>query len=369
MKPAQSEARGCRGCRVRWEGQRLVGAGNHSCQVNHPDQAREEGPCGHRQQAAQPEWGSDCPRPARHERDRARCHCRGHEGDGDEVGGRSDQRQPPEGQQGDRQRGRLRRERNAQAFAKRAGEPGRAVVQSLRKRRCPRHQPGRGRRRKLEPRVADRARLNDQHCGDGPRQPDHRPRAAPALDREQRHAGHHRSPDHRRRGSGKERVRDDRAQRDDGPAPPTEQPTQQRRHGRGHDGDVPARDCHDMTHAGRREVCGHVLVDAIAQPDQDRSRESALRLGQDTLERVAGRLPKVLQRSRRGVVVLDERQVRGLAEGGDTLRREPQVVFALGQRPEATGPANSVSGDEPGVCGELRRAREWRLRQLDRRDL
>jgi hypothetical protein len=34
---------------------------------------------------------------------------------------------------------------------------------------------------KLEPDVADRGRLDDEHRRDGPREPDHRPGAAPAL--------------------------------------------------------------------------------------------------------------------------------------------------------------------------------------------
>ena len=76
-----------------------------------------------------------------------------------------------------------------------------------------------------------------------------------------------------------------------------------------------------MADPGRGEGGGQVAVHAVAQPDQDGRGQPALRLGQDLLERVAGRLAEGLEPAGERVVVADERQRRGLARGGDPLAR------------------------------------------------
>ena len=74
---------------------------------------------------------------------------------------------------------------------------------------------------------------------------------------------------------------------DDRPTPTTEPPGHRPDGGRD-DGDVPARDRHDMTDAGGRERRRDVAVDAVAQADEDSGREPGLRLGQDPGQRLAG---------------------------------------------------------------------------------
>ena len=104
-----------------------------------------------------------------------------------------------------------------------------------------------------------------------------------------------------------------------------------------------------MADAGGSEVRGHVLVHAVAEPDQDGGGEPALGLGQDTLERVARALTEAFQAPRRRVVVADHRQFGRLARGGDALGREPGLVVAVAQRAHASGPRDAVAGQEPWV--------------------
>ncbi len=54
-----------------------------------------------------------------------------------------------------------------------------------------------------------------------------------------------------------------------------------------------------MADAGGREVRRHLLVHAVAEPDQDGGGEPALGLGQDTLERVARGLAEAFEAPRR----------------------------------------------------------------------
>ena len=295
-------------------GKRLARARDGGGQLHDRDERRQQQLRRHGEQSGQPDRGPGNGKPAGHECQRAGRHDRRHERDRHQVGRRRDERQPAEREQRDRQRRRLGRQRDAESLAQRRPEAeGTRSPSQLGEWRAPRPRA----RPWPRPRAGSRRRAtvagsSQQHDRDGPGQADHDPRPAAALDGRQGHAGHERGPHDRRRRAGEERVGDDRADRDDRPAGAADEAAQQGRHGRGHDGDVPARDGDDVADAGRREGRGQVPIHAVAQADQDRRGQAALRLGQDPLERVAGGLAQRLEPARERVVVAHQRQVRAL---------------------------------------------------------
>ncbi len=234
----------------------------------------------------QPEDRRDHVRPTgRHDRPRpqgqtARGHRRRDDRHDEEVHERSDDRDAAEPGDGDRERGELGGERHAERLAQPTRQPAAAPrLETAGEGRRPGDEPsGRG-GRQGEPRVGDEPRCGDEQADDRPAQ---RRGGAPAparLTGEEDDAGHDRGPQHRRRCAGQDRVADDREehrQRASTARPGPKEGCDRR----GHDRDVPARDGHDVAHAGRREGRSQVAVDAIAQPDQDPGRESGLRLRQ-----------------------------------------------------------------------------------------
>ena len=202
-----------------------------------------------------------------------------------QVGRGRDQGEPAERREDDRQRGRLRGKRHAEALGQPVGHASATEpTDSLTERRRPGDE-ARGREgRQLEACVGDQRRVGEQQQHDRPAECRRRTSRTPRLSREQDHAGHGRRANDRRRRSGEADVGDDREHRQDGaPAPPER--AAERRDGGRDDRDVPAGDRDHVAHAGRREVRGELAVDAVAQPDQDPGREPRLGLGQDARER------------------------------------------------------------------------------------
>src|SRR5450830_1039977 len=117
------------------------------------------------------------------------------------------------------------------------------------------------------------------------------------------------------------------------------------------------------------EIATTWLTPAVAKADENCRCQPSGRLRQNQLQRVTRRLSKRFKAARRGVVVADDGQARGLALGADPLSSEVAVIVAVSERPNAAGPGDRVSGNQARECGELRRTQQRRIGQADRGDL
>ena len=224
------------------------------------DRDPDEGPGGRTED--RPQHGQ------RHER----CH--------QQVRQRRDDRETPEVQQDERQRGQLGGQRDAQCLRQPArGARGRQSAHGGFCRAAQGQQPGRRCQRELQADVVHHARICQQQTHAGDAQRCCRARRTPTLARQEHHAAHDGGSDHAGLRAGHDRVAADGDQ-DDEAAGPAPQPgrAQQPRGDAGHERDVPAADGHDMGESGRGEVIRHRAPHALAQPDQDARCEPRLRL-------------------------------------------------------------------------------------------
>ena len=246
-----------------------------------------------------------------------------------------------------------------------AGEPADPST----KRRRPGEEPGRGRDRQAEPRVADHRGLRQEHQRRGEAERRRRASLPARLPRDQDDRGHRGGPDHRRRRSRGDDVRDDRRshdQRDDPPWPPAEGG----RHEPADDRDVPARDRDHVARARGGEVGGELAVHPLPQPHQDPGRQAGLGLREGEPERVAGRVPRHLERDHRRR--LEQAEPPRLETAG---RAGPPEVLAIAvvfrRRPERARDLDDRPAPDDGIRGEGRRDgdRPWLDQQRDPRDL
>ena len=254
---------------------------------------RHPGRC--RRHRSDDEWRTDSDQQTAEQRDHARGHRRRDERNHREVDERRDHRESTERREDHGQCCRLGGQRDAEAL----GEPARDAsaadpLEAVGERRRPRDQPGRGQRRELETCVADQPGIDDEQDRGGPAEGRGRPTGAPALAGDQDDAGHRSGPQHGGAGAGERDVDDDREGGDERPTPPG-QAAGDRRHGSGHDRDIPAGDRDDVAHPGGRERGRHVPVHPVAEADEDAGRQTRLRLREDRRQRVPGTAPDALK--------------------------------------------------------------------------
>ena len=240
-------------------------------------------------------WRTHPDRGPGEERHEAGRHRGGHERHDEQVDRRSDDREPPE---------RARTMGSVAAWAasetprlsasQRGIRPPPIRDESLRYGRRPGDQ-SRGRDRgQLEPGIGHEARIRQQQDDDGPPERGGRVPGTARLAREQDDAGHRARAQHRRRGAGERDVRGDRDDCDDRPTPTTE-PAGDGRDRRRDDGDVPARDRHDVAHAGGRERGGDVAVDTVSKTDEDAGRQAGFGFRERHRQGVRGGAAQVFQ--------------------------------------------------------------------------
>jgi hypothetical protein len=284
------------------------------------------------------------------EPDRPGGHGQRHERHDREVRQRGERRHATEGEQDDRERRRLRGERDTQALADPARQPSRPPLDRRRERRGPGDQAGGGGGRKLEADVRGVGRCGEDQETDRPAERGGRGARAAALARQQGHAGHRRRPHHRGRRPGQHGVPDD-CHEDRARARPASAAGEKGAHETRHERDVPAGDRDDVRHARGREHRRQVPVDTVAQADEDPGRQSGRRLGERPGEGIAPGTPDPFEQAGRIVGSRDDHEVGRPKGPGDADPAQVVPVAALGRWLRASVEADADSGLHDRVAG------------------
>ena len=140
-----------------------------------------------------------------------------------------------------------------------------------------------------------------------------------------------------------------------------------------HDGDVPAGDRDDVAHAGRRERCGDITIDAVAEPDEDARGEAGLGLGQDRGQGVGGRATHILQGSHGTRVRSGDDRPVGAERARCTDPLEVVAIATVGARAYAAADLDPIARTDLRIAWEGRREPKDRpvhgLQRPQRRDL
>ena len=207
-------------CRQLEAGQRQ--AGTHA---NHADHRAIQGPSRQADEHREEPWQAEAGQDADNEGERARRHGRRDERHHDQVDRGRHEREPPELEEHDGRRRRLRCEGHAEDLREPAPRPARLRAAEAGGQRCaPRDDPRRREDGQAESRIVDPCRVEDEQHGHRPPEC-RRGRAGPAqLPREERHARHCAGSNDGRRWPHEQHVQADREGREDGAATPLHAP-------------------------------------------------------------------------------------------------------------------------------------------------
>jgi hypothetical protein len=324
--------------------------GHRSRNVDDPDDRSQGNPARCREDRAERFGEADRHQRAACHGQQTRRHRRRDERHHEQIDERRDQGEAPERREDNRQC----RELCGQRYAEALGQPARQMtarpsIEAPRERRRPRDQAPRREARQLEAGVPDQRGIGEQQQGRRPAERRGGPAGPTRFAGQEHDPGHRACPEHRRRRSGEHDVARDRDRGDDGATSPTKAPGD-RGDGRGHDRDVPARDRHDMAHAGRRERRGHVPVHPIAQPDQDPCRETCLGFGQDARQDGPGFAAQPFQAGCRVSRTMDELQRPGVDGPPRSEPLEICAVWAVGSGPCPPPDVDDVASFDRGIA-------------------